>query len=41
MRYECNICGHVYGTEWPSQPVVQLHHTVSHDTPEDKRVWSI
>lgn len=34
MSYECNLCGHVYGTEVPSPPVVQLHLTVSHGDSE-------
>lgn len=38
--YRCQLCDHVYGASFPSQPVVQLHHTVSHGV-NDKYIYAI
>lgn len=40
MFFQCQLCDHVYGESFPSQPVVQLHHTVSHGS-GDKYIYAI
>lgn len=34
IQFQCQDCNHVYGAVFPSQPLVQLHRTVSHGATE-------
>lgn len=39
MNFTCNKCDHVFGNEWPEQPVVQSHYEEAHGA--TGRVYSI